>query len=280
MELKVKEYNQPAQIEFNFEELKNELAEKVKFYETIVYTDDQIKQAKADRASLNKLKTALNDERIRREREYMQPFNEFKDKIGQIIAIIDRPVYLIDKQVKEYEKIQKGKKKADILELAKSMDFPEWLTVERIFNEKWLNNSVSLKTVQGDIETQLNGIKIDLATLAEMPEFSFESTEVYKSTLDINKAINEGKRLLDIQKRKEAQEKAMQLAEEITKKQSEEKKAADFMNPPVVEETSKAVEGSVEEVGQWINFSARLTVPQALELREFFKSRNIEFKAI
>ena len=83
MELKIEKYNKPQAIEFNFEELKQELAEKVKMYETLVYTDDQIKEAKADRASLNKLKTALNDERLRLEREYMQPFNEFKEKIGR-----------------------------------------------------------------------------------------------------------------------------------------------------------------------------------------------------
>ena len=64
MELKVNEYQLPEQILFNYEELKAELTEKVQHYETLVYTDDQIKEAKADRATLNKLKKALSDERI------------------------------------------------------------------------------------------------------------------------------------------------------------------------------------------------------------------------
>lgn len=67
MELKVNEVSIPEKIEFNYEQLKAELTEKVSLYETMVYTDDQIKQAKADKANLNKLKKALNDERIRRE---------------------------------------------------------------------------------------------------------------------------------------------------------------------------------------------------------------------
>ena len=41
-----------------YEELKQELTEKVSMYETMVYTDDQIKEAKADKANLNKLKKA------------------------------------------------------------------------------------------------------------------------------------------------------------------------------------------------------------------------------
>ena len=68
MELKMNEYQLPEQILFNYEELKAELTEKVQHYETLVYTDDQIKEAKADRAALNKLKKALSDERIRREK--------------------------------------------------------------------------------------------------------------------------------------------------------------------------------------------------------------------
>lgn len=103
MELKVNEVSIPEQITFNYDELKRDLIDKVSTYETLVYTDDQIKQAKADKANLNKLKKALNDERIRREKEYMKPFNDFKSKINEIICIIDKPVAVIDRQVKEYE---------------------------------------------------------------------------------------------------------------------------------------------------------------------------------
>ena len=108
MEFKVNEYQLPDKLTFNYEELKQELTEKVNEYKTLIYSDEQIKEAKADRASLNKLKTALNDERIRREKEYMQPFNEFKSKVAEIIKIIDEPIALIDAQVKGYE----DKKKA------------------------------------------------------------------------------------------------------------------------------------------------------------------------
>lgn len=92
MELKMNDYQLPEKISFNFDELKQELTEKVSMYETLVYTDDQIKEAKADKAQLNKLKKALNDERIRLEKEYMQPFNSFKSQVNEIVSIIDKPV--------------------------------------------------------------------------------------------------------------------------------------------------------------------------------------------
>ena len=106
IELKVTDVAIPSKIAFNFEEIKTELATTLQRYETMVYTADQMKAAKSDKASLNKLKKALNDERIRREREYMAPFNEFKAQIAELISLIDKPVMLIDSQVKSYEEAQ------------------------------------------------------------------------------------------------------------------------------------------------------------------------------
>lgn len=90
MQLKVNEVAIPAEITFNYEELKTELTEKVSMYETLVYTDEQIKETKEDKANLNKLKKALNDERISMEKSYMQPFNVFKAQVNEIIGIIDK----------------------------------------------------------------------------------------------------------------------------------------------------------------------------------------------
>lgn len=254
MELKVNEITIPEAIQFNYEELKQELTEKVGMYETMVYTDDQIKEAKADKANLNKLKKALNDERIRREREYMQPFNDFKQKINEIISIIDKPVAVIDKQVKAYDEKKRQDKMEAIKKLYEESEHPEWLELEQIFNERWLLAGTSMRQIQDGMEGWFNEIKQSLDTLSNLADFAFEATEVYKSTLDINKAVNEGKRLAEIQKRKEEQ---VRLQKEADVKAQE----------PV-------------EVAQWISFSAKLTVAQAVELREFFERRKIEFKAV
>lgn len=66
MELKI--YNPQADgflkaIDWNFEELKEEITKKSSDYLNLVYSDDQIKDAKQDRANLRKLVTALEDKR-------------------------------------------------------------------------------------------------------------------------------------------------------------------------------------------------------------------------
>lgn len=260
MELKVNEYQLPEVIQFNFDELKRELTEKVQKYETIVYTDEQIKEAKADKANLNKLKKALNDERIRREKEYMIPFNEFKSKVNEIISIIDRPVQLIDQRVKDYEEEKKNEKRLEIGQMWETKERPDWLTLPMIFDERWLNASVSMKHIEEEVDGKLQKIFAEVETLEGLSDFSFESIEEYKRTLDINKAIAEGKRLSDIQKRKaEAMAEIHKADEALT-------------NTPLHEQKA--------EEGQWINFSAKMTIQQAKELKKFFNDRQIEFKAI
>ena len=67
MQFEIVPYQVPDAIAFNYDELKRELVERTEIYKTLVYTDDQIKEARSERASMNKLKDALNAERIRQQ---------------------------------------------------------------------------------------------------------------------------------------------------------------------------------------------------------------------
>lgn len=276
MELKINEIAIPEQITFNFEELKQELTEKVSKYETLVFSDEEIGQAKKERAALNKLKTAIKDERLRREREYMKPFDEFKQKIAEIVTIIDKPISLIDKQLDEYEQKRKADKRVEIGSLWENMERPEWLVLSRIFDEKWLNATVTIKSVVADIDAKIAKINNDLETLNSLEEFSFEAIDTYKRTLDLNMAIAEGKRLADIQRRKEEQ----RAREEQAKAEAE---LANHMPvPESPKQPEKTLETLVETVSssQWVSFKAYLNVEQAQALKAFFNNNGIEFKAI
>lgn len=296
MELKVNEYQLPEVIAFNYEEIKNELAERVHIYETVVYDDTQIKQAKADRADLNRFKKALNDERIRREKEYLKPFEDFKNKINELIKIVDKPCEIIDKQIKTYEEDQKTKKREEIeqlFELFKQEEDtadptapPDWLKLEQIFDSKWLNASIKLPAIKSAMADRIENINYDLATLHDLPNFGFEATEVYKSTLDINRAIQEGKRLEEIQRRKEEAERMRAEAEAKAREELEQTAAQEEVAPTAcqpadpVEVWEEEEPAAYEELPMWVNFSALLTVNQAAMLKNFFEDHGIRFEAI
>ena len=273
-------------IEWNHEEIKAMVSEKVSYYKGLVYTEDEIKSAKTDRATLNKFVAALESKRKEIKKQCLAPYEDFEKKMKEIVAIVNEPINLIDSQVKAYEEKQKQEKleaiKAYWHEVLQADKVPEAITFNQIFNEKWLNASVSMKSIQEEINSRLEQIANDLITLQNLPEFGFEAVEVYKTTLDLNKALNEGRRLSEIQKRKAEHEaeQARLAAEAEAKKQEEE--FAKNMNPPVEEvaATEEVVVPPATPAKQWVSFKAHLTVDQARELKQFFDDRCIEFEAI
>lgn len=294
MELKVKEMQLPEVIEFNYNEVKSWVAEgveKYSKYENMIMDADAVKVGKADRAELNKVKEALNKERIRQEKEYMKPFNQFKSQVNELITMIDEPVKLIDKAVKGYEAEQKAQKEAEIKAIfeQEAAEAAAEIRLDAIWDAKWLNASVSLKKVQEAIHERIQQFNSDIETLQKLPEFAFEAVETYKQTLDINKAISEGQRLADIQRRKQEAEaeKARLKAEEEAKKTAAAAEAETVapetdMGNVIDSIDRQALKQAVtpEAAKQWIRFQALLTVEQAKELKQFFNSRDIEFRAI
>ena len=280
MELKINEVALPAPITFNYEELKSELLHKVSAYETMVYTEDQVKEAKADRAALNKLKKALNDERIRQEKEYMQPFNTFKAQIAELVKIIDNSVSVVDKQVKEFDEKKKAEKLDAILEyfgIALAAKLPSVPLDHRlVVDEKWLNASVSMKSSQEAIDAKLDQVAKDLAVIASLPSYAFEARECYVDTLDLARAVSEAHRLQEQAEKKAAWEAEQQKRkEEATEPKTDIGKAIEITERQAFE---RAVQH--EPSRQWIGFQALLSADEAKALGEWLRNNGIRYKAI
>lgn len=277
MELKINEVALPAPITFNYEELRAELLSKVSVYETMVYTEDQVKEAKADRAALNRLKKALNDERIRQEKDYMQPFNTFKAQVGELVKIIDKSVSVVDKQVKEFEEQQKAEKLKAIEEYWHSVladnKVPEAVSFRQILDDKWLNASVSMKSIHGAIDGKLEQMAKDLAVIADLPSYAFEARECYMDTLDLAKAVSEAHRLQE-----QAEKRAAWEAEQ--QKRKEEAAAAQIKSTQVMTNINDPDDIENLPARQWIGFQALLSADEARALGAWLRGNGIKYKAI
>jgi hypothetical protein len=285
MELRVNEVTIPEEIKvLNFEELKAELKDKAEYYGSLLYTDEQIKDAKADRAMLNKFKNTANSERIRKEKEYMKPFNQFKSQINELIAIVDKPIAVIDERIAAYNDEQKAQKKKAIEELFAGMGFQSFVTLEKIWDPKWLNASTSMKSIEEQMRSRMYEIGDNVLRISQFPEFSFEAMEAFKETLLIDTAVDV------VQKNREMeQKKAAAKAAEEARKAQEERKAQEIkeeLSQTVIvpsEQNKQAVTPS--ELAQSepkfpVRFEAIMTEKQGEELNLWFAERNIEFKAI
>ena len=260
------------QILWNNEELKAAIAEKVKDYKTIAYTEDSLKDMKADRADLNKLKKAFEDERKRVKKICMEPYTKF------------------EQQVKEIDESRKAVKREEIEELFASIGFQSFVKLDMIWDEKWLNATVTLPKIEEQMKNRMYQIGTDVVTISKLPEFKFEAMEVYRKTLDMNQAIQEGQRLADIQKRKleaermEAERKARE-AEEAAKQQTaaeqkeelaEEKETASGSIPEAPAEETVSAPEEEEPVFQ-LDFRVWGTSEQLMALREYMLKNQIRF---
>lgn len=246
-EFKITTLEQGA-ISFNYEELKAEIVPKATEYSTAVYTAENIGFAKADRAKLNKLKTTLNEERLKREREFMKPFMEFKEQVADLIKIIDEPIKAIDTQVKAFEENERLDKKGDCIEAFAGIPHPEWLDYEQIENPKWYNKTTSIATVEKEISERMLQINSDLDIMADVSLDLMTSLENYKRTLNLQTALAEGKRAYEISLMRE-------------QKKQEEIKAE-----------------SANASAEWVTFKALLTSAQAYELKVFCNTHGIKIE--
>ena len=252
MELIIKEVEFPKEIGFNFEELKAEIVSKSALYKNMVYTDETIKEAKSDRATLNKFVAALEDKRKEVKKRCLAPYEEFEKQIKELVRIVDEPVRMIDAQVKDYEDRKKAEKKSQIEEIFARTGFQNFVKLEQVFNYKWLNASVSLKKIEEELAEIRNAIGHDVSALNALPEFSFEALEMYKQTLNLSAAIQEGQRLADIQKRKLEYEAQRKDAEEARLK--EEQQQAEALSEAQEKTESEQPDQELPKI--WVRFAA------------------------
>lgn len=272
------------EIKWNNEELKAAIAEKMKEYKGLVFTEEIISEGKKDRANLNKLRGAIDDERKRVKKLCMEPCNRFEKEVKEVLALVDEQISAIDIQIKEVEQIKREEKRKAVQELFESIGFQKFVTLEMIWDEKWLNASVTLSKVENQMKETMYRIGEEVGTISRLPEFSFEAMEVYKKTLDLTQAIKKGQELADIQKRKE-EALSRQKAEEERRKAEEVDTGKESENPEEAADThdapKKAEENDytrvVSEPVMRIDFRVWGTKEQILALRDYMKQNNLKF---
>ena len=265
MDFQITKMQIPEIPEANFEELKKDLQEKVSKYENMIYNDNEIAQAKKDRADLNKLKKAINDKRIAMEKEYMQPFNEFKAKVNEILALLDKPILAIDTQVKNYEAQLAEAKKQWIEATFKQKSPFNWIKLEQIYNSKWLNSSFSKNAIEEEMDLSFSMIETELKSIDTL-DYKEQALEVYKETLSLSMALDKVKQIKDLDKILEEQKAKAQVKEEI----KEEPK------PEVKEEVK--VETAAEDPKEWMDMSICLSALDFEKFDAWTKENGIEWR--
>lgn len=192
-------------IDWNYEELKTEIQKKANDYKNLVYTADQIKIGKQDRAKFNKLKNALDGERKSIKKQCLKPYDAFEKQVKELNSIIDEAVVNIDTQVKGYEEEERQKKLEKVKEIYQKTigDLDRTVPFEKIYKDSWLNVSTTLKSVTTEIAEIRDKVDSDLKVInADTSPYVFEMKEEYLKAFDLTAAMMKKQKLEETAKKK------------------------------------------------------------------------------
>lgn len=271
-------------IKFNYEELKGGLTASLEKYQNLVYTPENIKEAKDDRATLNVLKKSLNDEKIKIKKEFEVPYKDFEDKIKELIELVDKPASEIDKQVKVFEEQEKAQKRETIKTIYSENigAYAELISLEKLYDLRWENKTYKETDITKEIQDVVKKADSDLKVIMDLKsEFEFQIKDTYFKTLDLGQALIENQRL----------EKQKELQEQLAKPQTTEVKvdpvnsidvdAADAMRYAIGNisgvDTSNEESNQVEEKMVSVAFRVECTESQLKALGEYMKANGIKY---
>ena len=206
-------------------------------YDISNYNDENIDQAKKDKAALNKAAKALNAKRLEIEKEFMKPFGEFKDVVTETVKLIGECSAKIDTVVKQNEQQYKDRKKATIKTYFDGLNV-NLVDFNKVFKSEWLNKSASMKSVCNDIDAIFAKIENELSTLKGFCEDFDVLRTYYMDTLNISSTIQYANRLKEQRERAKAAEEARikaeqerNAAEEAQRKEESEQLLVRPVNP-------------------------------------------------
>ena len=206
------------EIVWNADEIATEVEAKIGYYKNLVYTEDQVTEAKKDRAQLNKFISALKDKDREIKRLCLAPYEAFHNKMLKIISLVEEPVAMIDTQVKGFEEQQKKQKIQAIQEMFDSKGFWPWLTLEKLMDrhtstcKKWMNKSCSMKQIEADMIEIQHKMGEDILALNGLKFGAQMAPSEYKRSMDVTAAMAEAQKFEEARQAEEALK--SQLAEQ------------------------------------------------------------------
>lgn len=223
-----------TKIGWNKEQIKSVVKGITKQYHGLTYTDEQIQDAKRDRATLNALKKDISDRRIQVKKALMAPYDVFETEVKEVIALIDEPISMIDKQLIVYEEKVKEDKRKELLDYFNEHvgELTELLTFDMIFNSKWLNKTASFKSCKEEINEIISITNTDLETIENVIDDKYKEYAkdyYFRMGRNMAKVLNEIGRMKEID-RKAEDKKAIQKETKEVIAECDERNVSDNSN--------------------------------------------------
>lgn len=205
-ELQMIPWNNTEIATWDFPMIKAELQRRLDVYTGLVYTEENIKEAKNDRATLNKVKKAIEDAKKTYKAKCLAPYEALEPRIKELIVLVEAQKTLIDTQVKSFENIQKEEKEQEIHKYYVCKAVPLGAYAEALYplllDKKWLNASTSRKKYEEEIQRAVNNALSEINCIQSLESpFEEQLLELYVQTASLEQVQTKNTELLNSIKR-------------------------------------------------------------------------------
>lgn len=285
---------QPQKIESNVGEVKVWLQSALTKYKTAVVSEDAISSAKADRATVNKVKKAIDDKRKLVKKQWNEPYVAWEKEVNELVALCDEAAKNLDVQIKSFEteakEVKKAKLKSCLEGWAAGVGVEDYLPYDEVADPRWLNATFPMEEATGAIRKLIQVTAEDLRTIRDLhSDFETALLNKYKQTRDIRKVLAEEQSLRAVREREasrrefippqtlEPSEPNAIRSEKTEELKTEPITSAQPQNPvaePVLKLQSKPAK-------TWtLKFAVTVTKEQMFALKNFFVSNGIHYEQL
>ena len=179
----------------NFDALEEQLDKKLDEYRGAVFTEDTKTIAKAEIASLRRLKKDIEDGRKTVKKKWMEPYDAFDKRMKILSTKVDEPINAINEQVQAFEEKRRQEKREEIHRMYEDCvseyeESREFIVLDKLYDPKWENASVSMKSIKKDMAEKMSAIQTAVASIKAMrSDKELDALALYKRTLNLNDAI-------------------------------------------------------------------------------------------
>ncbi|MEQ7215583.1 DUF1351 domain-containing protein [Enterococcus asini] len=299
---------QPSTIEIKNESALAEMVESTAtYYESLVFTDDNIPEAKKARADLNKIATLLDDQRKTVKRGYNEPLKSFEDKIKaysiRIKSVGDGIKESIDEYEAEQVRIRMGKINQLVDEMLDShqlvptdlaqLEIPKSWYTQSAFTKKGEPTKKTVEEVHGKLGyialekkriAEAKSAVRDFAELSGLDPYAWEN--LIDQGLSSGEVIDRIKQAVEQKKADEAEKERQRIAkaeydaamEEVRKRSQEQvgNVIIDGSTGEIVEPVEK------QETDEVMTFTLEISGPKSKlhMLNQFMTEQGITFKKV
>lgn len=261
--------NGVSKVEDNIIEAKEYALQLKEYYSNLIFNEDQIKEAKDERASINKIVKKIADYRKNIVAEFNKPIEMFEKTAKETEKILEETADFVGGQVKVYEEKEKEEKKKEIQnifnELVGKEAISELINLNMLFDERYLNKTYKLENVEKDLVEKIRKIANELEAIKNLKsDNELALTNLYLKEFDLTKVINENNRLEELKK-------TTQKVEEKKEEFKQEK-----IEQMLIEEVK------TENIDPIKEYTLKITAPLSKQqaLRKFLELNEMKFERI